>query len=338
MNTIIQEIFATGKWNGFSFTLNDLRKMATSFHSLKNVLQVPLKFGHNKDQPMTDGAPAIGWVSDVFVKDTKLVAEFSDIPDIVYNAMEKKLYRNVSIELDFDVEYKNSFYDFVLTGVALLGSSLPAVNVLNDLTKYMTSDRFHAFSKKENADYYVAYSHKSFTMNGDNMSEDNTKAELEILKAKLKAESEKFAAERKNWEVAEAKRKEDAANAKFTSDKANLEKTLENLIAEKKIFPNQREGILKDLTRDNIEQRLFTVGILKDSPAVSDLSKDKQFSRGSGTTSKQEEGRPDDILLQKIAAARLANPGMTFTNAKHMVYSANPDLASRYLRMDGMID
>lgn len=338
MNTITQEIFAVGKWNNFEFTLNDLRKMATSFNSLKDVLQVPLKFGHNDDQQMTDGQPALGWISDVFLKGEKLVAEFSDIPDIVYNAMQKGLYKNVSVELDFDVNYKNSFYDFVLTGVALLGADLPAVNTLNDLTKYMTRDSIHAFSRTENADYYAADSHKTFIIGDNDMSEDIAKlrAELEQMKTNAQAEALKFKTERDSWEAAEKERKQHEAEVKFMDDEKQLELSLERLVEEKKVFPAQRDAILKGLTRENMEQRQFAVQILADSPDDKDLNK-KHMSKGSSASSNDlDDGRPDDVLKQKIAEARLNAPGMSFSNAKHAVFRANPELASRYLRMEGM--
>lgn len=337
MNTITQEIFAVGKWNSFEFTLNDLRKMATSFNSLKDVLQVPLKFGHNDDQQMTDGQPALGWISDVFLKGEKLVAEFSDIPDIVYNAMQKGLYKNVSVELDFDVNYKNSFYDFVLTGVALLGADLPAVNTLNDLTKYMARDSVHAFSKTENAAYYAADSHKSFIIGDNDMSEDiaKLKSELEALKMKAKLDSEKFTTEKKSWEAAETRRKQHEAEVEFMTGKKRLELCLEKLIEGKQVFPAQRDVILKDLTPENFEQRQFAVRILVDGSNDKDLNK-SQHAKGSGTNANVQEGRADDIIMQKVAAAQLANPSMSFTNAKRAVFRANPDLAERYLRMEGM--
>lgn len=336
MNTLTQEIFSVGVWNNFEFTLNDLRKMAMSYSSLKDVLQVPLKFGHNEEQQMTDGQPALGWVSDVYVKGQKLVAEFSDIPDIVFNAMQKGLYKNVSVEVDFDVSYKKNFYDFVLTGVALLGADLPAVNNLNSLTQYMTRDSVHAFSKIESAEYYAASSHESFNIGDNDMNElEKAKAELEQIKLKAKLDTEKFATERKSWEASEAERKKKEAVEKFSRDKKALEKKIEELIASKQMFPAQRDELLKDITEENIGQREFAVEIFSKTPATKDLNKGKH-AKGSSASDNDGDGRPDDLLMQKVAAAQLASPGMTFTNAKHAVFRADPDLASRYFRMEGM--
>ena len=102
------------------------------------MLKVPLKLGHNDEQPVTDGQPALGWVTAMEVVGDKLVADFDHIPPVLMEAFDKKLYRNVSIELDFDVVHKDTAYDFVITAVALLGADMPAVNVLNDLGALMS--------------------------------------------------------------------------------------------------------------------------------------------------------------------------------------------------------
>ena len=139
-NELDAEIFAVGKWNGMEFTLEDLNNIEAAFKSLKDRHQVPLKMGHNDEQPFTDGQPALGWVKDIWVKGQKLMARFSDIPDIVKDALQKRLYRNVSVELDMGVEHQDQKYPYVLSGVALLGADIPAVNTLADLQAYMSRD------------------------------------------------------------------------------------------------------------------------------------------------------------------------------------------------------
>src|SRR5690606_25974082 len=94
-----REIFAVGKWNGLEFTEADLDDIVANFDRLKDIHKVPLKFGHNDEQPITDGQPAIGWVSRVYRKGKKLLADFSDVPSVVVEAIKKKLYRTVSVEL-----------------------------------------------------------------------------------------------------------------------------------------------------------------------------------------------------------------------------------------------
>ena len=136
------EIFAVGKWNGMPFTKDDLASIAKNFDSFRDLLKVPLKFGHNDEQPMTDGQPALGWVDRVWIDGDKLMAEFADMPSKVMDAIRKKLYRKVSVELDIGVNHKGREYDYVLSGVALLGADIPAVSVLADLDHYMMRRAF----------------------------------------------------------------------------------------------------------------------------------------------------------------------------------------------------
>ena len=58
------------------------------------------------------------------------MATFADMPDIVFEAISKKRYRKVSIELDKDATHKGETFKWILSGVALLGAVLPAVNTL----------------------------------------------------------------------------------------------------------------------------------------------------------------------------------------------------------------
>lgn len=138
MNVATFEVFAPGTWNGLTFTRADLDDIARNFVALNPYHKVPLKLGHNTKQPLTDGQPALGWVSNVYVgTGDKLFAVAMDVPTVVMNAIKSKLYRKVSIELDIDVQHKGKFYRYVLSGVALLGAEIPAVNVLADLDKYL---------------------------------------------------------------------------------------------------------------------------------------------------------------------------------------------------------
>jgi hypothetical protein len=134
-----REIFAVGKWNGMEFDETDLDDIVQNFERLTEIHRVPLKFGHNKEQKITDGQPAIGWVSKVFRQGGKLYADFVDMPRTVFEAIKNKLYRTVSVELLFDVDHDGNRYDHVLDAVALLGADHPAVNTLKDLDALLAS-------------------------------------------------------------------------------------------------------------------------------------------------------------------------------------------------------
>ena len=126
-----REIFAEGMWNGLNFSSSDLEDIVANFSKLKDDHRVPLKFGHDADH--NDGQPAIGWVERIFKEGTKLFADFTHMPRIVFDAIEQQLYRTISIELLFNVDNDGNKFNHVLDAVALLGADHPAVNSLADL-------------------------------------------------------------------------------------------------------------------------------------------------------------------------------------------------------------
>jgi len=141
-----REIFATGKWNDMDFTVEDLNDIVDNFGKLKDKHFVPLKFGHGPDHEADKdimGQPAIGWISRVFREGHKLFADFSDLPQTVFEVIKNKLYRTVSIELLFNVDNDGNKFNHVLDAVALLGTDHPAVNSLADLDALLaTRTRF----------------------------------------------------------------------------------------------------------------------------------------------------------------------------------------------------
>lgn len=94
---------------------------------------MPLKLGHNGDQPLTDGQPALGWVSRVYRDGRKLLADFIDMPTSIYEMVKAGLYKFVSVELAKNVLAGTREIPWVLDAVALLGADQPAVGTLKDL-------------------------------------------------------------------------------------------------------------------------------------------------------------------------------------------------------------
>lgn len=126
------EIFATGRHNGIDITEAQLDGIEKSFDALDLGGRIPLKFGHEGDDAR-DGAPALGWVERVYREGHKLLADFTDIPKAVYDAIKAGLYKFVSVELLRDVKAGTREIPYVLDAVALLGATPPAVGTLRDL-------------------------------------------------------------------------------------------------------------------------------------------------------------------------------------------------------------
>jgi hypothetical protein len=132
-------IFEVGTWNGKTFSEDDLADIVANYETLKDVQRVPLKLGHNEEQPVTDGQPALGWLANLRKIGKQLVADFVDVPQIIKEAIAKRLYRAVSVELLLGVKHGGKEYRHVLDAVALLGCDQPAVSTLPDLQAYLAS-------------------------------------------------------------------------------------------------------------------------------------------------------------------------------------------------------
>jgi hypothetical protein len=127
------EIFQSGIWNGRQFGEGDLDGIVKSFDVLGLGGRIPLKLGHNAEHPLTDGQPALGWVERIWREGKTLMADFRDVPSVIYDAIKRGLYKFVSVELLRDVQADTRTIPLVLDAVALLGSDVPAVGTLRDL-------------------------------------------------------------------------------------------------------------------------------------------------------------------------------------------------------------
>lgn len=330
---IKQEIFSVGIWNEMKFTLKDLEAIASSFLSLRDVIKVPLKLGHDENQPLTDGLPAIGWVRSVELnKETgKLEAEFEVISEPVIRAIEMKMYRTVSIELDIGVTYKDKHFAFVLTGVALLGAELPAVNNLNDLGKFDRS----VFTKKETL-------HFNFKQGDNQVDEKELKALMERVEkteADIKLSKEdniKVQAENVNLKKEIDKRDEDDKKRLFTSAKTSIEDSLETLVKANKILPSVREKFTKEITEDNIESKSVALDMMFES--MMEMSKevfDKQEQGRVKDPESKTEATPDAQLHVLTKKLQMENSKLTYRQAFENVIQANSEVAREWLNTDG---
>ena len=133
------EVFATGDWSGSRKVVADgamLDRIVSNFHTLKQAdtstsgYGVAAKLGHAS----MPGDPAMGWMSALERVDNKLVADFSDVPPEIVDAIGKRRYNSVSIELYPQIKAGGKTYKDVLGGVAFLGSEWPAVKGLKALS------------------------------------------------------------------------------------------------------------------------------------------------------------------------------------------------------------
>lgn len=232
------EIFSVGKWNGDVYTQDDLDAMVAAFDKVG--FQPPLKLGHNKEQEREihrDGQPALGWVERLTTKGGKLLADFSHVPQKLYEAIKRKNYTTISSEIYMNFDFNGKEFSKVLRAVSLLGADIPAVGGLEQIVDLYTKEGDHASSE----DY------KFYTTKEENLNEEAEKMEKEELERKLTEEKKaKEAAEKalKKAEDEKALSIKDTEKAKAELAKVQAEATLketdtliETLKKEGKIIP-----------------------------------------------------------------------------------------------------
>lgn len=126
------EILKPGTWNQTKFTKDHLQKIADNFQ--EQDWEVPVKLGHDP----SPSAPAYGWVRNIRVAGEKLVADFEDVPEKVFEMIKQKMFKNVSVEVFFNMERNKKRFDRALKAVALLGAQIPAVADLKPVTDSLT--------------------------------------------------------------------------------------------------------------------------------------------------------------------------------------------------------
>lgn len=341
-NTIDFEAFAPGMWNGMQFSRADVELIARNFATLDAYHKVPLKFGHNDQQPLTDGQPALGWVVKAWVNDDgKLMLRAANVPDAVKRAIVEKLYRKVSIELDLDVEHKGKFYRYVLSGVALLGADIPAVNTLADLDHYLGDKPALAASRR------TVFS----AIEGRGKSEDFTMDE-----ATKKAIADAVAAAlapmqtQMSTQTAEIKRLTDE-NAKLTRERDESEKVkaaekvalargkitevLEAAVKQSIITPGQREMYIKNFGI-NDDARVVTINVDDFATMIGggkkiDLSKESGKGSGEQKPTRKFENSDDEINYRVNVQIAQAGGKLSYRRALDVVLQADPDLAAEYV-------
>lgn len=338
--TITRDIFAVGTWNELPFSLNDLKKMAAAFTALKDELKPPVKIGHTSDEDnrsILEDQISLGEIVDMFVDESqtppKLMAEIDKIPNVVQEAFKKDLFKSVSIELDFDVEHKGAFFDYVVTGLALLGADLPAVNVLSDLNAFMSSNRFRPSTK-------CAY-----------FSYDNIGGDYMPLTAEQEAELRKQLAE-SNSALASLQTEVDKSNKDFSTLKSEHEKTVEEIVKNKfenevNSFKDSLETLVKEFkmlpkTRDDLIKDLSDSETLAKAKFAADAisSSDMDFSTGSDRSQGSNQFKGDEVdagreLIVKAKEYQVKH-GVNFSLALKTVREFETDLTKQWLDSNGM--
>jgi len=338
-----REIFATGSFNGFTFDESDLDDIIANFEALPN-FKVPLKFGHDADH--NDGQPAIGWVSRIFKQGNKLLADFVDIPTVVYEAIKARLYRTISVEVLLNAKIDGQRFDHVLDAVALLGADRPAVGTLSDLNALLAkrsgSTGGHRVAFETIAGTKVKSKKSSFTIPKEDESEMDKDDVQKLVDAALKPLSEANVLLTGELKTANEK------IAKFTTDKADGEKTvleekvklarkavtdvLDAAVRSKAMSPATRETYEKQIGL-NDDERVLEIKV--EDIKVMFKVKDPDDQTGLHGDNEDEGDNPEAELMALTRKCQAANPDTSFDVALKLTCAANPKLHVAYLNANG---
>jgi hypothetical protein len=327
------EVFSVGVHNGDRYTDEDLNEMVEAFNENAKTMRPYLKLGHTEKQTLLqkDGLPAAGWIGKLYRKGEKLVADFIDIPEKIYQLLKRGAYRNVSAEIFWDINFNGKKYHRMLSGVALLGADTPALASLDDILALYGADWQ---SVKSYAGEGEASIIKSYTL-GEQEEAEMTKEQIEKLeqeKAAAEAQAKQYQADlaAANQAKAEAdaevaqlrkyKAESEAATlaAEAAAESARLDATLTEMVSEKLITPSMKPYIRALLgeekkeyslqvkgAEDKDEEKKFTKpellkSVLKLHKAAATVNFDESSEQGKQESSSSEEAQIKEI--EKYAA------------------------------------
>ena len=337
------EIFAVGRWNGMSFTKDDLQDIVDNFYKLKHDgFRVPLKLGHNDKQPVFDGQPAMGWVKELKLTKGKyaeqvLLATFSEIPEVVHKVVEAKRYMNVSIELDFDVTYKGKRFKNVLTGTALLGADLPAVHTLAELQHYLERESNVPLDSMVFNGRHISFSvvRNDGTLNKEDidMSDEVEQLKQKLAAAEALAEAEKQ--KREKFERDDQARLEREAKEKVTFNRKQATDYMNEAVEKMELTPAQRDTFTKVLRLEDDESvKTLDFNVVK---SLVDSARVKRNGSPIGTSGGGEQhddtGEELDSRVRKYQLDH--GPKISYSIALEQVMRADMDLAKRHILASG---
>lgn len=371
------EIFAVGKWNQNVFSSDDLDSIVDSFHALGFSGKVPLKLGHedprggvqatkrDKDGKLKDPMDqlSMGWVTNIYRDGNKILADI-EVPDKVYELIEGKYLRFVSVELFREVRTSRRVFPWVLDAVALLGTDPPAVGVLKDIMTLSALDRTEFSSFTQVATFSRADENQSTSIGVQHVmadEKDKDKAlSLESLSAKLIEMSAQISAltevnTKQKVEIAEGK----ATAAQFAALQVKMKNKeieehrnmikgkLENAVKSEDLTPASRDRFLRmfkvEVDTEDAQDAMLEItapdvdNYIKENPNPKKKASNKRqtFSVQSVTDDLPENIEPDQgmvaLMFAQLKADGINKPTQADMEAATIkVMRANPEAAQRY--------
>ena len=309
------EIFATGKWNGDTYTQEDLQEMVNSFIPLKQTLQPFVKLGHNEKQSLLakDGLPAAGWIENIYIQGNKLMADIVDMPATIYELVKNKAYKRISSEIYWNLkDATGTVFKRALKAIALLGGDTPAVGSLADV------QALYAKKQVSDLDGEIKFAEIEYFKKEDTMELEKLQAQVTELTSKLEAKGKEFSELEKAHETLEkAKADADAKVSEFEFSilKNEVEKKVTDLISRKKMLPAQKQFAI-DTLMTQVDVKTYSEnkeGMLDDNSLV------KMFEEGADVVDTEEvtgDEQPADEKAKEEEKAKEVKEATSYEEAK----------------------
>jgi len=323
MHEFEAEIFAVGTWNGDRYSLADLDDMVRNFEALRDTVKPPVKPGHTGGIGKP-GQISFGWVTGLRRAGEKLIARFSQVPDIVYRAIKSGRFKRVSAEIYWNYKHAGQTLRRVLAGVAVLGADVPAVTNLADLEAYLSQhpgdpafEKMAVFAMETET-----IKTKKHNIEGDAMPKTAEELQRELEKEK----AARVAAENRATQHAE----ERAAERKQAAE-TGLKAFCEDQVKAGKMTPAAREVITGRMDQHVYsEAEGFTIGFDTFKAFCEKQGKvldDGDAGSAHGQKNFDDPGREVDQRTRKYVAE---HQGATYAAAMSEVLAADPELAEAY--------
>lgn len=330
------EIFSVGTWRGsktVEATPALLDQIVSNFNTVNKTpgYGVSIKLGHNS----RIGEPAYGWMTDLQRVDNTLVADFADVPPEIVDAVSKRRYNSVSVELWPLVNFDGKQVENVLGGVALLGAEWPAVKGLKPLSASLFaadwSDEKVVLSEKEQEtelSNFTEEQHATLLTAAVTKAKDETKVEFT---AKLAAaETAKTAAEKRATDAEAA-----LAELADKADKDAIAAIITAAEAKGQIVPANKGKVLAFAesvrTATTGEARKSLLATFKEFvEAMPAKVKFGENGVAKPVTEAAEGQKVSDQLDAAVKAHMAANTGSTYEKSLAAVFAADPELKTAY--------
>ena len=234
------EIGSVGKWNGDDYSEKDFDDMVEAQTELFDVHKPYLKLGHDKTQKLLqqDGLPAAGWVHKLKRSGDKLLCDFVNVPQKIYELLKRKAYKRISPEIYWNVLFEGKKFRRVLKAASILGANIPAMNNLDDILNLYSNDKLQyeelkTYDNENKVEYEILKDY--YRIEDDNM-------ENQIIE-NLQTEVKEYKEREKSYEADVKTYKEE--NEQLKKDKENLEGEVKELTS--KIETREKEQKDKDI-------------------------------------------------------------------------------------------